>query len=204
MASGQTPDELEGLVALRDRGILTDEELKTQKKRLAPNSRSSLRRAASRGRRSRWRLGWVVIVVVVAVAIVIGVPQIRHQIPGINGWFGGNTTTLRGFVLAGQYAASSKGKACSTDNLGYATTVSVQDNTGVRVATAGLSEGSVQSAGGGASSSAPDACLFTFLATVPTNSSTLTITVGGVPSLTFPEQVFRKHHWSVVINLGTS
>jgi hypothetical protein len=208
------PDELERLENLRDRGVLTETELEAQKERLLEEpdvsevseprpSRSHLRRTSSRDRLWRW-LRWVVLVVVV-LAIVIAVPQIRSQIPGISGWFGGNPTALRGYVLAGQYPASSRGDTCSTGNLGYGTTVTLQNNLGSRVAAAGLSVGSVQSGRPSAASSAtPDTCVFTFLATVPTGSPTVTITIGTVQSLTFPTQTLRDHNWSVVINLGNS
>jgi hypothetical protein len=209
------PDELERLENLRDRGVLTAKEFEAQKELLlevepevsdepeSRTSRSNLRRTRSRDRLWRW-LRWVVLVVVV-VAIVIGVPQIRSNIPGISGWFGGNPTALRGYVLDGQYPATSRGQACNTANVGYGTTVTLQDNLGSKVAAAGLSEGSVQSAGPSAASSPnPDVCVFTFLATVPTGSPTVTITIGTVQSLTFPTQDLRDHHWSVVINLGNT
>jgi hypothetical protein len=206
--AGSRLAELEKLADRRDSGDLSDEEVETEKKRIlesassdGPSSRPSRQDRRSDHLRQR-RVVWaVVLVLVIAAAVVIGVPQIRHQVPGIRDWFGGPTTTLRGDVFYGQYPTSSRGDACSSSSFGYATTVAVDDNVGTRVATAALSQGSVQPSG---ISRSNDNCVFAFSAAVPADSAALTITISGVTSLTFSQQTLQQNHWMVAFNVDDS
>jgi hypothetical protein len=210
MPSGRSlVDELEKLAGLRDDGAITNQEFDRRKSRLLETASSdgASTESSSQSRRPRdlrgwwWRLGAIVVILVVAAAIVIGVPQIRRNVPGIQNWFGGSTATLHGLVFYGVYQASTRGYACSSSSLGYATTVTIDNNVGTRVAMAGLSQGSV---GPSDISGSTDSCVFTFSAVVPAESAALTIAVGNVDSLTFSQQTLQQVHWSVAFNLDDS